>query len=350
MKLYWSLIILIMTKNLYATYQPFQKIEISVPVASLWTEPTFLASIPEGPLLSADIPTHDTQMLYGEKAIVLEDPDNGWLYIECLEQPAENHSLIASENCKGWILKKHVHPIDHFIYKPIVIIKPHSHVYEQPNSTSKSFANLPFGCFVLGKKFNHLYWQIHLIDGRIGYIQCNNAKIIKPQLTPIHQLRRNLIKFIELFIDSPYIWGGKSVYSYAANKITGVDCSGLVHLLYRSCGLITPRNAHAQFLRSAPTNPNDLQPGDLIFLQNTTSHKVSHVMLFLNDDLFIEATGAPDVNKTRIMSFRDYFGIPRTSLTQEMHVTCYDTDFIVRFGSLLPSQEAMLELSIKHNY
>jgi hypothetical protein len=338
-----------MTKNLYATYQPLQKIEVFVPVASLWTEPTPLEPIPNGPLLSADIPTHDSQLLYGEKGIVLEDPDNGWLYIECLEQPAENHSLIASQNCKGWILKKHVHPIDHFIDKPIVIIKPNSHVYEQPNNESHSFAYLPFGCFVLGEKLNHEYWQIHLIDGTRGYIQCNNAKIIKPRLTSIHQLRRKLIKFIELFEGYPYIWGGKSFYTYSPDKITGVDCSGLVHLLYRSCGLIIPRNAHAQFLKATLINPNDLQPGDLIFLQKTTSHKISHVMLFLNDDLFIEATGAPDVNKTRIISFTDYFGIPRTSLTQGMQVTCYDTDFIVHFGSLLSSQEAMLELSINHH-
>ncbi len=86
-----------------------------------------------------------------------------------------------------------------------------------------------------------------------------------------------LIKDANDFLDVPYLWGGLSS--------RGIDCSGLIHLLYRARGITIPRDAHDQFLfgkkRETP------QPGDPLYLAK--EERVTHVVLKVDDNHFIES-------------------------------------------------------------
>ncbi len=55
----------------------------------------------------------------------------------------------------------------------------------------------------------------------------------------------------------PYLWGGTSP--------AGLDCSGLVHLVYRELGEIVPRDGHDQQVAAEPVDLDDVEPGDLYF-------------------------------------------------------------------------------------
>lgn len=55
----------------------------------------------------------------------------------------------------------------------------------------------------------------------------------------------------------PYLWGGMSAL--------GLDCSGLVHYVWRRFGVIVPRDADDQQAAAYPVALGDERPGDLYF-------------------------------------------------------------------------------------
>jgi cell wall-associated NlpC family hydrolase len=95
-------------------------------------------------------------------------------------------------------------------------------------------------------------------------------------------LRRELVVSALSLIDTGYKFGG-------SNPEAGIDCSGLVVLVYKmAAGISLPHNA-AQIARNAQeVNVRDLKAGDLIFF-NTLGQPFSHVGIYLGDDKFIHA-------------------------------------------------------------
>ena len=72
--------------------------------------------------------------------------------------------------------------------------------------------------------------------------------------------------------------------------MTGVDCSGLVNLAYRSAGVEIPRDAHEQFLRAKRVTT--LEPADLVFLsERADPARIVHVMLYAGEGEVIEGPG-----------------------------------------------------------
>lgn len=66
-----------------------------------------------------------------------------------------------------------------------------------------------------------------------------------------------LVEVASVFLGVGYVWGGSSG--------RGIDCSGLVHLAYRSLGRMVPRDAHDQREWSVPLDDGDELAGDLVF-------------------------------------------------------------------------------------
>lgn len=98
------------------------------------------------------------------------------------------------------------------------------------------------------------------------------------------ELRESICEMAMLFEGEPYVWGGRSFYD--------VDCSGLVGLCYQVHGIALPRNSRCQYKRSTKLEGWELQPADLIFISTKgVFERISHVMIYLGDDSFIEAAG-----------------------------------------------------------
>lgn len=88
------------------------------------------------------------------------------------------------------------------------------------------------------------------------------------------------------FLQRPYNLGGK-------NSATGIDCSGLVQMAYRTVGLNLARDAKQQYLNGnliLPCVADALQPGDAIFFMNAAG-QVDHTALYLGGQEIIHATG-----------------------------------------------------------
>jgi LysM repeat protein len=105
-----------------------------------------------------------------------------------------------------------------------------------------------------------------------------------PAPVPIHQARDLLIQRItgraQEFVGTPYAWGGASR--------SGVDCSGLVYLLYSPYVPDLPRGSYGQFTVGQRVARADLQPGDLVFF-TTYASGPSHVGIYLGDGRFVTA-------------------------------------------------------------
>ncbi|HZQ81030.1 MAG TPA: C40 family peptidase [Gaiellaceae bacterium] len=83
------------------------------------------------------------------------------------------------------------------------------------------------------------------------------------------------------FLGTPYEWGGLSA--------RGLDCSGLVHLAYRLCGQLVPRDAWQQ--DEAGAEVAEPEPGDLV----TYGDPVDHVVFWAGEGRILHATGREGV-------------------------------------------------------
>jgi hypothetical protein len=96
--------------------------------------------------------------------------------------------------------------------------------------------------------------------------------------------KRELMQQILGWIGTPYWYGG--------TQRNGVDCSAFTRAIYRMAGEIElPRTAAMQSsVGEHIRNSNDLRFGDLIFFNTRPSVYVSHVGVYLGDNLFAHAS------------------------------------------------------------
>lgn len=87
------------------------------------------------------------------------------------------------------------------------------------------------------------------------------------------------------YLGVPYLFGG-------TNPAVGLDCSGLVQLVYRQIGLNLPRTAQQQYDATRRVAHDDLQPGDLVFFARTYADPhdwITHVGIYIGGGLQINA-------------------------------------------------------------
>ena len=204
-----------------------------------------------------------TQLLFGECVEILETRER-WLFVR-------NHN----DNYKGWLDKKMVQvlssdeeaQIEKTTKKTVQVpIMP----IQKANTTENMF--LPGGSVIHSEKPGEC------IIGNETYLLNsteldNNGKISG----------QKLIQSAHQYLNAPYLWGGKS--------IMGIDCSGLVQVVFFMNGIQLDRDASAQ-VDSGQTIDflSESKAGDLAFFENPEG-RIIHVGMLLNSHQIIHASG-----------------------------------------------------------
>ena len=104
----------------------------------------------------------------------------------------------------------------------------------------------------------------------------------------------------------PYVWGGESM--------SGFDCSGLVQYVYAKHGISLGRTVSRQYEAGTYVSKSKLQPGDLVFFQNTYKTGLSHVGIYIGDGEFIHSSSSNGVMISKLSNSywsQHYYGACR---------------------------------------
>jgi gamma-D-glutamyl-L-lysine dipeptidyl-peptidase len=113
--------------------------------------------------------------------------------------------------------------------------------------------------------------------------------------TGIKNKAQKIIQTSYLFLNSPYLWGGKSPF--------GIDCSGFTQLVFKLNGHKIPRDAAQQVEIGSPLSfVEEAEAGDLAFFDNEEG-RIVHVGILLDNQSIIHSSG-----QVRIDRF-DHYGI-----------------------------------------
>jgi len=218
-----------------------------------------------------------TQLLFGEHFRILEEQDS-WCLIK-----------IAYDNYECWIDKKQFLPIER-------------HTFDILNSTDSYFSNE----LVQIMMDNKTSWVFPVVIGSTLPNFDKNECVIENQsytyegdhitgLLQLDQCRVGIIEAAMMYLNSPYLWGGKTPF--------GIDCSGLTQMVFKLNGIKLKRDAYQQAEQGETLSfVEEAEAGDLAFFDNEEG-KIVHVGIVMDDNKIIHASG-----KVRIDGF-DHQGI-----------------------------------------
>jgi hypothetical protein len=210
-----------------------------------------------------------SQLLFGE--------------IYCVEEVRERWLRITTsfDHYPGWINRKISREISRDDYEQIkssrpVILAARIAELELPDSSAML---IPAGCSLPGYDPS----TRNLVMGDMKHI-------IRPVfgdivLAPSIQIIQTALGFL----NSPYLWGGRSIF--------GFDCSGFVQVVYKIHGYSLPRDTPQQAESGTEVrNIHETLPGDLAFFVNETDN-IHHVGIVISSEEIIHCSGWVRIDK-----------------------------------------------------
>lgn len=224
-----------------------------------------IITLPLVPLRESDNEKSElcTQLLFGELVEIIETRDR-WLLV---------HNL--SDNYRGWVDRKMIHILtsqekERIVTEPTHIVQIPFIQCEKADSNEKML--LPGGSIIHAEKTEKF-----TLGAETYSLDPSGLK------QPVKLIGEELIRHARQYLNTPYLWGGKSVF--------GIDCSGLVQVVYSMCGVSLQRDASEQAESGTVINTlSESKAGDLAFFENTDG-KIIHVGILVNPNQIIHASG-----------------------------------------------------------
>ena len=118
-----------------------------------------------------------------------------------------------------------------------------------------------------------------------------------------------LIKTAAIYLNSPYLWGGKTPF--------GIDCSGFTQMVYKLNGHQLYRDASQQATQGeALSFIEESDPGDLAFFDNSEG-QIVHVGIIMKDNFIIHAHGKVRIDR---LDHSGIYNIDRRTHTHKLRV------------------------------
>ena len=216
-----------------------------------------------------------SQVLYGEIFKVLEQRKT-WSRIR-----------LTFDKYEGWIDNKQYLEIIEDTYKKI---KLEDHILSTDLIECVQDENNQLYTIPIGSSLNGLDLLNHKFDG---------DSITKTQE------KSNILKTAFTYLNTPYLWGGKTPF--------GIDCSGFTQMVYKLNGHKIFRDASQQATQGeALSFIEESEPGDLAFFDNNEG-VITHVGIIMKDNYIIHAHGKVRIDRL------DHSGIYNVDLKRHTH-------------------------------
>lgn len=261
---------------------------VEIPERGVEPGPVGLVTAAIAPMLAGPVisESHISQVLLGHTVTVLREEER-WL--QCR----------AADGYIGWIHRGYLRRVE----------KDTALAWE---NEAGSELHLSLGSRVLderGTPLAHLPWGARvavraesaiLPDGRTG--------ILAGESVPLRHLETrfpprgdSVVSTARAWHGSPYLWGGTTP--------AGVDCSGLAQAVYRTHGIMIPRDSDQQAVAGTALPIEDLdemRPGDLLFFAESEAG-ISHVAISVGGSRIIHsALGRGGVAENDLRGELDY--------------------------------------------
>lgn len=268
---------------------------VTVAGANLWTSPDAVrpldaSAVSAKPDLRRWTGAHDveerrglwgrvtSQLLLGEPVTVHEEVD-GWVRVTAPWQPSAHDP----RGYPGWLPAGQLAPAKSSAapIRNAVVTAATTALRDAPAGRVLS-ADVSFGTVLPLRDETPGWRQVSLPDGRTGWLSAAHTRI-RPTIAEPPTATQVIVAARQL-IGAPYFVGGTSGLA--------VDCSGLVHLVYRRFGVTVPRDADEQYALGEPIDPSDAEVGDLLFFAPPGAARFDHVALCLGADQVLHASQA----------------------------------------------------------
>ncbi len=217
------------------------------------------------------------QLIYGDIIEILEEKEK-WVKIKSV-----------FDDYIGWIDKKQYFKIDDNITvdlkNPVYCID----LVEFIENNNNELVTIP-----IGSDISNISLMNHKFDGKTISGKNNRNSIVNTAL---------------LFLNSPYLWGGKTPF--------GIDCSGFTQMVYKINGYKLSRDAKDQADQGETLSfIEESEAGDLAFFNNDQGD-IIHVGIILQNNHIIHASGKVRIDRI------DHSGIYNNDLNKHTHSLRY---------------------------
>ena len=227
-----------------------------------------------------------TQLLFGETVKIYEEKKGDWRRIKT-----------AFDDYDCWVDKKQITEIsieefDDINAKSSVLSGELVHVIH--NKTTEEFIPIVLGSFLPNYNKNKVSFNVtdYIFDG----LTFDTSK---------ESLKNKLVENAYLYLNTPYLWGGRSPF--------GIDCSGFTQLLYKLNGVKLPRDASQQAkVGQTLSFVEESEAGDLAFFDNEEGN-IIHVGMVLENNRIIHASGKVRIDRL------DHHGIYNVDTNKYSH-------------------------------
>lgn len=89
-------------------------------------------------------------------------------------------------------------------------------------------------------------------------------------------------------------------YRYAGTTTKGFDCSGFTMYVLNQLGIDISHSSREQAKTGKSVAKDDLRPGDLVFFDTSGGNGISHVGIYLGDDVFAHSSSNNGVIRNKL--------------------------------------------------
>lgn len=203
-----------------------------------------------------------SQLLFGETFSIISS-SKGWAKI-----------ITDHDRYEGWIDEKQFTPLSSDEHSKILSSTKYysTDLVHELNQKNAGILNIIPGSILYNSTASEF-----ILGNKIFTF---NGNLINADIQPSGE---KLIKRAYYFLNSPYLWGGRTPF--------GIDCSGFVQIAARLTGISLPRDTREQAEEGEMINLiSEAKPGDLAFFDNADG-RIIHVGIILENGQIIHALG-----------------------------------------------------------